>query len=217
MGITPYYSGAVWMGSDDKNYHVPGLVGGTEAPMWRDIMTVAHLGLAVKQFQRPSGIVEAQVCLDSGKAPTELCAQDPRGSRVQTELFIDGTQPVELCDIHTTANIDIRNGKLATENTPPEFIQQRVFIKRPITPRAPLLDDPYVLPTQYSELSSVPQYNEGTQNDGTNNGGTIDNGSSNDGNAGDDNVNVDNNTTTNTSTNTGTSSQKPPKEQPKKP
>lgn len=213
MGITPYYSGAVWMGSDDKNYHVPGLVGGTEAPMWRDIMLEAHKGLAVKQFERPSGIVEAQVCLDSGKAPTELCAQDPRGSRVQTELFIDGTQPVELCDIHTTANIDIRNGKLATENTPPEFIQQRVFIKRPITPRAPLLDDPYVVPTQYSDIFSNPQSSGGTENDGTNNGGTINNGYSNDGSIKNDNVNINNTTTTNT----GTSNQKPPMDKPKKP
>lgn len=148
MGITPYYSGAVWMGHDDKQYGISGLVGGTGAPMWRDIMQVAHEGLEVKQFEKPSGIVSAQVCLDSGKAPTELCALDPRGSRVQTEIFIEGTQPVELCDLHVAVDIDISTGKLASPNCPAELVQTKVFLNKTLNPRAALGDDAYIVPTE---------------------------------------------------------------------
>jgi penicillin-binding protein 1A len=104
VGITPYYAGAVWIGHDDRNYPIKGLVGGTEAPMWRDIMLTAHKGLEVKSFPKTNNIVTAEVCLDSGKAPSEYCSKDSRGSRVIREIFIEGTQPVEICDFHTAAN-----------------------------------------------------------------------------------------------------------------
>jgi penicillin-binding protein 1A len=144
VGLTPYYSGAVWIGHDKPNTKVQGLLSSLSAKMWGDIMKEAHKGLEVKDFERPSGIVWAQVCIDSGKAPSELCAQDSRGSRVRSELFIEGTQPVELCDVHVTANIDIRTGKLATPNTPPEYVQTKVFTKS-------------TMPTEYSDAPTIPQ------------------------------------------------------------
>lgn len=178
MGITPYYTGAVWMGHDDKNYHVPGLVGGTEAPMWRDIMTVAHEGLEVKSFPKPSGIVTAQVCADSGKAPTDLCAQDPRGSRVRTEIFIEGTQPVELCDVHVAVDIDVTTGKLATPNCPAGLVQKKVFINRAPNPRTALGDDAYIVPAESCTLHTGEQNNGNTDenniDDRDNTGGTND-------------------------------------------
>lgn len=215
MGITPYYTGAVWMGHDDKNYHVPGLVGGTEAPMWRDIMAVAHEGLEVKSFKRPSGIVSAQVCLDSGQAPTELCAQDPRGSRVQTELFIEGTQPVELCNVHVAVDIDISNGKLATPSTPPELVQKKVFLNRARNPRAVLGDDAYIVPTEYSTTGVGDQNNPNQGNTDGNNNGNINNGNGTDNTGGTNNTNT-NDPTTDTNT-TPQQNQNNPNDKPKKP
>ncbi len=148
MGITPYYSGAIWIGHDDKSYGISALVGGTGAPMWKDIMMVAHEDLEVKQFEKPSGIVVAEVCMDSGKAPTELCALDSRGSRIQKEMFIEGTQPVELCDMHVNASVDISTGKLASPSCPAELVQSRVFLNKPLNPRSVLGDDAYILPVE---------------------------------------------------------------------
>ncbi|WDU84526.1 penicillin-binding transpeptidase domain-containing protein [Caloramator sp. Dgby_cultured_2] len=99
-GVTPYYSGAVWIGHDKPNTSIPGLKSSLAAKLWGEIMKRAHEGLKVVDFERPSGIVYEKVCLDSGKYPTDLCFNDPRGNRVVTEMFIDGTQPVELCDYH---------------------------------------------------------------------------------------------------------------------
>lgn len=176
MGITPYYSGAVWIGHDDKHYGIPGLVGGTEAPMWRDIMKVAHEGLEAKPFTKPSGIVTAEVCMDSGKSPTELCSQDPRGSRVHTEIFIEGTEPVELCDVHVSANIDISTGKLATPNCPAELVQKKVFINRAVNPRTKLGDDAYIIPTEYCTVHTGEQIDNTPKNPDEPNSGDIGSG-----------------------------------------
>lgn len=169
VGMTPYYSGAVWMGHDDKNYPIKGLIGGTVAPMWREIMKVAHKGLPVKDFPKASNIVTAQVCLDSGKAPSELCENDQRGSRIYNEIFIEGTEPVDICDIHTRVDIDIRNGKLANPDTSLEYIVPSIFIKRGIKSRAPLLDDAYVVPTEYSEYITAPDDNTENPDDNSEN------------------------------------------------
>ncbi|QCX34227.1 PBP1A family penicillin-binding protein [Caloramator sp. E03] len=147
-GFTPYYSGAIWIGHDQPKVKVTNLTSSLAARMWGDIMKQVHKNLDVVDFQVPSGIVKSEICIDSGKAPSDICAQDPRGSRIRSELFIDGTQPVEICDIHTTADIDIRTGKLASWDTPSEYISRKVFIKRDAKSRATLLDDPYVLPTE---------------------------------------------------------------------
>lgn len=104
-GLTPYYSGAVWIGNDKPNVSVKGLSSGAAASIWGKIMKVANKNLPIKDFARPAGLVTAQVCIDSGKSPTDYCSQDPRGSRVRSEIFIDGTQPVELCDFHKAPQI----------------------------------------------------------------------------------------------------------------
>ncbi|TDT50794.1 transglycosylase domain-containing protein [Fonticella tunisiensis] len=194
-GITPYYAGVFWIGHDDPNFSFDGkhnsyskLQGATVAPLWKEVMLEAHKGLPVKDFKRPSGIVTAQVCLDSGNAATSLCSQDPRGNRVVSDIFIKGTEPVELCDVHTTAKIDIRTGKLARPDTPAQFVQEKVFIKP--YPNSIILDKdkPYILPTEYTDApSTVPQPPTntnpptGTDNTGNtgNTGGANDNGNTN--------------------------------------
>lgn len=153
-GFTPYYSGSVWMGHDKPNVKVSGLYSSLAAKVWGNIMKQidADKKLEVKDFDRPSGLVTTQICMDSGKAPSELCSKDPRGSRIVNEIFIDGTQPVEICDIHVTANIDKLSGKLATPNCPASDVIPKVFIKRTTKARAALSDDKYVVPTEYCPL-----------------------------------------------------------------
>lgn len=157
MGITPYYSCGIWIGHDNKNVEIKSLVGGTAAPMWKEIMLAAHEGLEVKDFTKPSGIVRAPICIDSGMSPTDLCKKDPRGSRVRTEMFIDGTQPVQMCDIHVEQNIDKSTGKLATEFCPPDLIVPKIFIIRATPARKPLADDKYVLPSVTCDVHTTIQ------------------------------------------------------------
>lgn len=153
-GLTPYYSGAVWIGDDKPKKH-DDISSATSAGIWQKIMAEAHKNLPVKDIERPSGIVTATVCADSGKIPTDLCAKDPRGNRTITDIFAEGTVPASLCDAHVEAKINKLNGKLANENTPPDLIETRIFIKKEYADGDK--DKPYILPTEYDDTKpSIP-------------------------------------------------------------
>ena len=96
VGLTPYYSAAVWIGTDKGDDKIQGMGSNTAALLWGKIMKEAHTSLPVKNVERPSGISSYSVSMDSGDIPTDLTYADPRGNRVYSELFIDGTQPTTL-------------------------------------------------------------------------------------------------------------------------
>ncbi len=139
IGYTPYYTTAVWMGHDDpKNLGFTG--GNYPASLWKDIMTNVHKGKPYKDFEKPGGLVAVDICTESGKRPSELCALDQRGSTIISEVFIKGTEPSaeEICDIHVVRDIDISTNKLASPYCPASLIKSKVFIQRlePYVPSA---------------------------------------------------------------------------------
>ena len=72
LGYTPDLVVGVWVGNAD-NTPMKGVTGITgAAPVWHDVMEEAHrlLGLPPKEFRRPPGIIEAEICLDSGTMPS---------------------------------------------------------------------------------------------------------------------------------------------------
>jgi len=156
-GFTPYYVGVVWFGYDQPKEIV---VSGTNPAivLWKAVMEKIHKGLEIKQFSEPSGIVKASICIDSGHRPTELCSQDPRGSRVRTEYFKKGTVPSQTCSVHVSAKIDTSTNLLAGEHCPPSLIENRVFIVRPqaytpASPNSPLpTDAKYQLPAKHCDV-----------------------------------------------------------------
>lgn len=153
VGFTPYYTASTWVGNDLPKTLVDGSRIATE--LWKKVMVRVHEEYSPKNFDMPENIIRVNICTKSGKLATELCALDPRGSTVRSEIFIKGTEPKDPCDVHVVADIHVPTGKLATELTPPWEIESRVFVQRPvpyfpeehngITPR----DWPYELPTEY--------------------------------------------------------------------
>jgi hypothetical protein len=93
-------------------------------------MEEVHRGLPEKEFERPDGIVSVEVCRDSGLLPTELCRNDPRGSRVYTEYFVAGTQPTEECNVHQELEICKTSGMRAGPYCPPDTIETKIGIVR---------------------------------------------------------------------------------------
>lgn len=177
-GLTAYYSGAIWMGDDNPNQKLT-LSSSRTAWMWGDIMRQISEGLPSKDFTKPDGIVTASVCKDSGLLPTELCQDDPRGSRVITDIFAAGTVPTESCDVHVKAAIDTATGKLADEFTPPSLIQEKVFIKRQYPVGSDVRDYIYQLPTDSDPQPSnwQPPSESQSPGDGGNSTGTDTQGS----------------------------------------
>ena len=157
VGLTPYYSAAVWIGTD-RHESIANMNSNDAASLWGKIMKEAHTSLPIKNIEMPSGISSSSVSKDSGNIPTDLTYADPRGNRVYSELFIDGTQPTTLDNIHVAAKVTrdaSGNYVLASQFTPIWKIETRVFIKRDYIPNAYLEDSTFVLPTAVDTSSSA--------------------------------------------------------------
>ena len=153
-GLTPYYSGVIWMGHDKPSMSL-NLTSAETAWMWGDIMRQIHSGLAVKDFDMPEGLISASVCKDSGMLPTDLCAKDPRGSRVISDIFEVGKVPKESCTIHVSVPIDIFTGKIAGSFTLPFFVENKVYIKRPYSVDSRVEDYKYQVPDEFYSMPAV--------------------------------------------------------------
>jgi len=154
-GMTPYYVAATWYGYDNRQVPIS-LVSAESANarnIWHAVMTKIHEDLEPVEFFStvPPKIVKREICKDSGKLATDLCRQDPRGSRVYDEYFIEGTEPEygDTCNVHYKAKICTsvkdEHGRpvLASEYCPPETVEERILIRRPVEYKPMLPDDPY--------------------------------------------------------------------------
>ncbi len=105
-GFTPYYTCTVWAGYDNN---VGMKTRGAEnesnisKTLWRKVMSRVHENLPKEGFTTPQGIVRAQVCSQSGLLPIPgLCDVQ---NCVKTELFAEGTVPIESCNVHYQGDI----------------------------------------------------------------------------------------------------------------
>ena len=121
IGYTPQYVVGVWVGNADYSPmdKAPGVR--AAGPIWQAMMEWLHDGLPVENFVRPPGIETAIVDGTSGKLPTEHSPW-----RMQ-EIFIKGTVPTEVDDVHRPFRICNRSGKLATVYCPPDEVEEVVF------------------------------------------------------------------------------------------
>lgn len=157
-GLTPYYSGAVWIGYDNRQSFQGASYSSSAASLWGAIMAPIHANLEYKEFDgNPGGVTTVSICKDSGKLATEHCSHDQRGSRVYSELFISGTEPTSVCDVHVTAKVNKNNNKLATENTPKNLVVERVFIKKENAYKN-AADYKYVLPTEKDDTKAEEEF-----------------------------------------------------------
>ncbi|MCL2528234.1 MAG: penicillin-binding transpeptidase domain-containing protein, partial [Defluviitaleaceae bacterium] len=132
VGFTPFLTGAVWLGYDTPRV-MSGATGYRET-LWRTIMERVHADFPARSFERPSGIVSASVCRDSGHPATDLCRTDPRGNRVVTEIFAQGNIPSTPCHIHGQFTICVNTGYLAGPNCHPYHVETRVGLVLPPLP-----------------------------------------------------------------------------------
>lgn len=147
VGYSPYYVGATWYG-----YNYPKSLKNSEYNqallMWNKVMNRVHAKLEVKDFDpAPDNVVKKSVCIYSGKTPGPYCKDDPRGDAIRTEYFMKGTEPTssDICNVHVKVKVDITSkdiygrSLLANPFCPPESVQEKVLLKRPVPflPRNP--------------------------------------------------------------------------------
>ncbi len=129
VGFSPYYVGGIWVGNDNVQMKLSG-DSGNNARLWSGIMTPIHEGLAPAKFELNPNLIPVQVCSQSGKLPSDLCAIDQRGSQVITEYFVPGTQPTETCDVHVKVQVCTSSNMLKSDYCPGNLIEERVFVLR---------------------------------------------------------------------------------------
>ena len=115
-GYTPYYTGVVWCGYDDPEEVV--LTDSSTNPaivLWQKVMEQVHDGLANKEFNKPTTVVECTVCRDSGLLMTDACREDPRGSRAVTVELSLYDVPTQNCDVHKEVEICGASGHVVNE------------------------------------------------------------------------------------------------------
>jgi len=101
-GYTPDLAATVWVGYPESqkpmnSVHGIKVTGGSfPARIWAAFMKSALAGKPATQFKRPSGLVDARICLESGGAATPLCP------KTGPAIFLAGHVPGP-CTIHTTA------------------------------------------------------------------------------------------------------------------
>ena len=82
VGYTPDLVVGVWVGNSDNSemIGVSGISGA--APIWHDVMERALEGQPAKEFARPAGIIEAEICTDGGRQPSPNCPPDHRRKEI---------------------------------------------------------------------------------------------------------------------------------------
>ncbi|MBO4980493.1 MAG: transglycosylase domain-containing protein [Lachnospiraceae bacterium] len=104
VGYTPYYTATVWSGYDNNIVMSENKANDETAiskVMWKAVMQRVHENLPYEQFPTPSGIVQVEICTQSGKLPVPgLC-----DGTLRQEYFAEGTEPTESCDIHYSGYI----------------------------------------------------------------------------------------------------------------
>lgn len=145
VGLTPYYTAAVWFGYD-KPQTVKGVSSNPSLKIWKEVMTSVHVELENKKFERKTEYVSANYCLDSGLAPGAYCARDSRGSRIATGKVAKEDVPTKKCDVHVILEIDKTTGKVANEYCPNDSIGSAAFLvlDRDLPSGMPVSDSKYV-------------------------------------------------------------------------
>jgi penicillin-binding protein 1B len=104
----------VWVGFDDNR--PLDLEGAHSAlPVWAEFMKRAHEHREyrnVSEFEPPAGVVSAQIDPASGQLATAACP------KVRTEYFIEGTQPVEMCQLHGGGGTQVASWETAPPSQP---------------------------------------------------------------------------------------------------
>ncbi len=118
VGYTPQRVVSVWLNGEGLS-DIPG------AGLWTALMQAASREVGPEDWPRPPGIVRLNVCDPSGLLPTEACPN------IVTETFLDGYQPLQPDSLYRAYTINRETGLLATVFTPPELVENRVYLQVP--------------------------------------------------------------------------------------
>jgi len=92
-------------------------------------MQTASRDLPPEGWSAPAGITSMDVCDPSGLLPTDACPT------VVREVFANGSEPTQSDNLYRVYEINRETGFLATVFTPPQLVEERVYMAFPLEAR----------------------------------------------------------------------------------
>jgi len=140
IGYTPQLVTGVWVGNNNNASMAAGGAGAmAAAPIWHQFMADALANTPNEDFARPAGIANITVDKMSNKLPTEYSPE------TISDIFASWQIPNRKDDIHTIVRIDKATGKIATDDCPNVFTENKtvanIHSEQPYNPswEAPVL------------------------------------------------------------------------------
>ena len=155
VGFTSDLVLGVWIGSNTADAKIADeWVSG----LWHAVIQYAARGDPATGWDLPSGLSQIDVCNPSGLLPTAICPEIVR------EIFLDGTEPTHTDSLFRAFQVNRESGRLATIFTPPEFVENRIFMVMPAEAMSWALEAGISLPPDsYDVIDAPPDQNTDVQ------------------------------------------------------
>lgn len=127
IGYTPHYVVATWTGVRNENDLITPRF---PAVLWNALMQTASQNKPADGWSAPLGVSTITVCDPSGMLPTRECPN------LVSEVFLNGSEPIQADNLYREFSINRETGLLATVFTPPELIDNRIYLVYPDDARA---------------------------------------------------------------------------------
>ncbi len=126
LGYTPQFVVGVWIGTASAGTAEDvALPPKAAAALWHAVIKYATRDLPTAAWEVPPGVTSIDVCDPSGMLPTRDCPL------IVNEIFLSGHEPTQLDTLYRAYQVNRETGRLATVFTPPELIEERIYLVVP--------------------------------------------------------------------------------------
>jgi membrane peptidoglycan carboxypeptidase len=124
VGFIPQLVVGVWMGVPDSGEIISIPTKYTSA-LWHALIQYAAQRYPAENWTSPPGVTSIEVCDPSGMLPTLQCPT------IVSEVFLTGQEPTQPDILYQAFQVNRETERLATIFTPPELIEDRIYMNIP--------------------------------------------------------------------------------------
>jgi penicillin-binding protein 1A len=118
IGYTPSYVAGIWCGYDNGSEIRS--MSKSHLKIWDEIMNEIYDDTHEREVFSTEGLMQLPYCKDSGRAYSDVCIYDPRGSRMEYGYFSADNVPTGKCDRHVVLMYDSLTKAVACHGCPNE-------------------------------------------------------------------------------------------------
>ena len=155
IGYTPQILIGTWAGATDS--------AASDSPtrqmsmaLWNALIQYATEEMPAAAWDTPPGVSFVDVCDPSGQLPTRYCPN------VVSEVFLNGNEPTQFDALYQAYQVNRETGLLATVFTPPELVEERVYMQLPPLAEDWARENGIPTPPESYDMIAVPPVNPET-------------------------------------------------------